>query len=136
MRLCSNTGCQLHLIHPFGFELDDKRLRRAGLDYTDWDSVKEYPDFASCIQNLSSQRIFACSTKGTRSYTDPRYSKNDVFLFGPETRGLPESILTSFDADHILRIPMLPQSRSLNLSNTAAIFTYEAWRQINFTGAN
>ncbi len=136
MRLCSNTGCQLHLVHPFGFELDDKRLRRAGLDYADWGSVKEHPDFASCKQSLSNQRIFACSTKGTRSYTDPHYRQNDVFLFGPETRGLPEHILASFDAEHILRIPMLAHSRSLNLSNTAAIFTYEAWRQNNFGGAN
>lgn len=136
MRLCANTGCHLHLIHPLGFELDDKRMRRAGLDYMDWRIVKEYPDYASCIQQLASKRIFACSTKGTTPYTRPQYSKNDAFIFGPETRGLPNKVLSDFDQGHILRVPMLPHSRSLNLSNTAAIFLYEAWRQQEFAGAN
>lgn len=135
MRLCANTGCQLHLIHPLGFELEDKRMRRAGLDYMDQRVVHEYPDYASCRQHFASERIFACSTKGATTYTQPQYRQNDVFMFGPETRGLPQQILDEFAEVQILRVPMLPQSRSLNLSNTAAIFIYEAWRQQGFSGA-
>lgn len=136
MRLCANTGCRLHLIHPLGFELDDKRMRRAGLDYMDRSVIHEYPDYASCRQRFASERVFACSTKGSTFYTQPQYTQHDAFLFGPETRGLPQQVLDEFDAEHILRIPMLPQSRSLNLSNTAAIFLYEAWRQQQFVGAD
>ena len=135
MRLCANTGCQLHLIHPLGFELDDKRMRRAGLDYMDQRVVHEYPDYASCRRQFASERIYACSTKGVTAYTQVQYRQNDIFMFGPETRGLPQQILDEFTEEHILRVPMLPQSRSLNLSNTAAIFIYEAWRQQQFTGA-
>ena len=135
MRLCANTGCQLHLIHPLGFRLDDKRMRRAGLDYTDWRVVHEYPDYASCRRQFASEQIYACSTKGSTPYTQPQYLQNDTFIFGPETRGLPENILDEFDERHILRIPMLPHSRSLNLSNSVAIFLYEAWRQQQFDGA-
>ena len=135
MRLCANTGCHLHLIHPLGFELDDKRMRRAGLDYIDRSVVHEYPDYASCVQQLANNRIFACSTKGSTAYTQPQYTQNDAFIFGPETRGLPMQILDDFDKERILRVPMLPHSRSLNLSNTAAIFLYEAWRQQHFAGA-
>ena len=135
MRLCANTGCQLHLIHPLGFELDDKRMRRAGLDYMDQRVVHEYPDYASCRQEFASNRVYACSTKGVTNYTQPQYQQDDVFIFGPETRGLPQQILEEFDREHILRVPMLPQSRSLNLSNTVAIFLYEAWRQQQFAGS-
>ena len=135
MRLCANTGCQLHLIHPLGFELDDKRMRRAGLDYMDQRVVHEYPDYASCRQQFASERLFACSTKGITAYTQVQFRQNDIFMFGPETRGLPKHILDEFTEEQILRVPMLPQSRSLNLSNTAAIFIYEAWRQQQFTGA-
>ncbi len=135
MRLCANSGCQLHLIHPLGFEIDDKRMRRAGLDYIDKRLVKEYPDYASCLKQLSARRLFACSTKGTAHYTDIQYQAGDVFIFGPETRGLPERILAEFMPQHILRVPMLENSRSINLSNTVAIFIYEAWRQNQFTGA-
>ncbi len=135
MRLCANSGCKLHLVHPLGFELDDKRMRRAGLDYLDKSVVQEYPDFASCMENFSKQRIFACSTKGTRQYSDVNFQSNDVFLFGPETRGLPDTVLADFAADEILRVPMLPDSRSINLANTVSIFVYEAWRQNQFTGS-
>lgn len=134
MRLCANTGCHLHLIHPLGFELDDKRMRRAGLDYTDWKMVSEHPDIATCLKNISYNRLFACSTKGTQCYTQIEYKPNDAFIFGPETRGLPTHILESFDEDCVLRLPMLPNSRSMNLSNACAIFLFEAWRQNDFTG--
>ena len=135
MRLCANTGCQLHLIHPLGFELDDKRMRRAGLDYIDKRIVTEYADYESCVKNLSSNRIFACSTKGTKHYTEINYKEGDAFVFGPETRGLPDDVLASYSSDHILRVPMLNNSRSINLSNTVGIFIYEAWRQNKFIGA-
>jgi len=135
MRLCANSGCQLHLIHPLGFEIDDKRMRRAGLDYIDKRLVTEYPDYATCLKNFSTNRIFACSTKGTTHYTELSYQAGDVFMFGPETRGLPDEVLTTFPAEHVLRVPMLENSRSINLSNTVAIFIYEAWRQNQFTGA-
>ncbi len=135
MRLCANSGCQLHLIHPLGFELNDKRMRRAGLDYIDKSLVQEYPDYASCLENLSSSRIFACSTKGRKNYSDINYQAGDSFIFGPETRGLPAEVLNTFDANNILRVPMLENSRSINLSNTVSIFVFEAWRQISFAGA-
>ena len=135
MRLCANTGCTLHLIHPLGFELDDKRVRRAGLDYMDWRCVQEHPNYSSCLRSISGKRIFACSTKGTTSYTKPTYHEYDAFLFGPETRGLPDQILAEFSEEYKLRVPMLKNSRSLNLSNSVAICLYEAWRQNNFAGA-
>ena len=135
MRLCANSGCQLHLIHPLGFEIDDKRMRRAGLDYIDKSTVKEYPDYKTCLDKLSDNRIFACSTKGSTHYTEINYQAGDVFIFGPETRGLPDHVLEQFSPEQILRVPMLENSRSMNLSNTAAIFIYEAWRQNQFVGA-
>ena len=135
MRLCANTGCKLHLIHPLGFELNDKRLRRAGLDYMDWHCVQEHPNYSSCLRSISGIRIFACSTKGTTSYTQPQFRENDAFMFGPETRGLPDHVLAEFNEEYKLRVPMLENSRSLNLSNSVAICLYEAWRQNNFNGA-
>ena len=132
IRLCANSGAQLHLIHPLGFEIDDKRLRRAGLDYHEWANViehKNYQDFESCVDG---KRIFACSTKGSRNYTEVDYRDGDTFLFGPETRGLPADIRDNLGTDNIIRIPMLPESRSLNLSNATAIILYEAWRQLDF----
>lgn len=134
MRLCANSGCKLHLIHPLGFELDDKRMRRAGLDYLDMSVVQEYPDYANCMEIFSGKRIFACSTKGTKPYSDINYQPDDVLMFGPETRGLPDFVLNEFSEDRILRVPMFPNSRSINLSNTVAIFIYEAWRQNKFGG--
>ncbi len=132
IRLCANTGIQLHLIHPLGFVLDDKRLRRAGLDYHEWANVQEYEDYPAFLLAHPQQRIFACSTKGQHSYTEAEYRTDDIFLFGPETRGLPAEILDSLPAAQMIRIPMLATSRSLNLSNAAAVILYEALRQQAF----
>jgi tRNA (cytidine/uridine-2'-O-)-methyltransferase len=132
MRLCANTGAFLHLIHPLGFVLDDKRMRRAGLDYQDQAEVQHYPDAEAFFAQHSQQRIFCCSTKATQSYADVAYQEGDILLFGPETRGLPSEIITQYPA---IRLPMLPTSRSLNLSNAVAIILYEAWRQLGFAGA-
>lgn len=133
IRLCANTGCHLHLIKPYGFVLDDKRLRRAGLDYDEWASVSQHLDYATCIMSLPSKNIWALTTKGSTCYTTHQYEKNDAFVFGPETRGLPDDILMHFSAEHKIRIPMLAHSRSLNLSNAAAVIVYEAWRQQGFS---
>lgn len=133
IRLCANTGSTLHLIKPLGFELNDKTLKRAGLDYHEYATISYYenwPHFLS--EQTQDARLFAFSTKGNHFYTDVHYQKNDFFLFGPETRGLPKDILDTFPAQYILRIPMQAQSRSLNLSNTVAIAVYEAWRQLGF----
>ncbi|MEJ2142329.1 MAG: tRNA (uridine(34)/cytosine(34)/5-carboxymethylaminomethyluridine(34)-2'-O)-methyltransferase TrmL [Gammaproteobacteria bacterium] len=135
IRLCANTGCQLHLIHPLGFELDDTRLRRAGLDYQEYTKVRQHEDFAHFITGVDPARIFALSTKGKKGFFDMQYQEGDSFLFGPETRGLPENIREQLGSNQVLRMPMLPDSRSLNLSNTAAIVVYEAWRQLGFKGA-
>ncbi len=135
IRLCANTGAQLHLIHPISFELDDKRLRRAGLDYHEWANVKEHQSINDFMDEFSSSRVFALSTHGTRSYTEVEYKAGDVFLFGSETRGLGADFLGSMPQENVLRMPMLENSRSLNLSNTAAIMLYEAWRQCGFIGS-
>lgn len=133
MRLCANTGATLHLIHPLGFVLDDKRMRRAGLDYQEFAMVQHYSDQAAFFAQHQSRRIFCCSTKAQQSYTNVMYQAEDILLFGPETRGLPADLLAQYPA---IRLPMLPTSRSLNLSNAAAIILYEAWRQLNFVGAS
>ena len=132
IRLCANTQVQLHLIHPLGFQLEDKKLRRAGLDYHDWATVQEYASFVEFMNTLQPQRIFACSTKGQTCYATPIYQAQDTFLFGPETRGLPPEILNQLPAQQIIRIPMRAGNRSLNLSNAVAITIYEAWRQLGF----
>ncbi len=134
LRLCANTGAQLHLIHPLGFSLNDKQLRRAGLDYRKGVHFFEYEHFDAFRQAFPEMRLYACSTKGNRCYSDPSFQPEDGFLLGPETRGLPHQILEAIPEAHILRIPMLPGSRSLNLSNSAAIFLYEACRQNHFQG--
>jgi len=134
IRLCANTGFQLHLIEPLGFNLDDKKLRRAGLDYHEWASIKIHKNFNEYKKNENPGRIFALTTKGKKGYHQINYRPGDVFLFGPETRGLPEPILKSLDNDHWLRVPMQPGSRSMNLSNTVALVIFEAWRQQNFEG--
>lgn len=133
IRLCANTGAALHLIKPLGFSLDDSKLKRAGLDYHEYANIAVHDNFASFMTKIKPNRIFACSTKGKTSYSEAKFSSGDAFLFGPETRGLPQSILNQFTIDYILRIPMLPHSRSLNLSNTVAVILYEAFRQIGFT---
>ena len=135
IRLCANTGAQLHLIRPLGFELDDKKLRRAGLDYHEWVSVKEHDSLGAFIETVKPSRLFALTTKGSQLVSDVSFMDQDAFLFGPETRGIPEDILGNMGADHCLYLPMKAESRSLNLSNTVAIVLYEAWRQLSFTGA-
>ena len=132
IRLCANIGCQLHFIHPLGFHLDDKKLRRAGLDYHEWTNVKEHQSYLAMLDSLKPQRIFACSTKGSTNYHTQSYQPGDTFIFGPETRGLPVSILEQYDSNHIIRIPMLESSRSINLANAVSIILYEAWRQNDF----
>lgn len=135
IRLCANTGASLHLIEPLGFEMDDKKLRRAGLDYHEWASVCIYRSLDDFIERCKPKRLFALSTKGRKAYSEARFEPGDAFLFGPESRGLPASILTSMAPDKFLYLPMQPDSRSLNLSNTVSIVLYEAWRQQAFDGA-
>lgn len=132
IRLCANTGSVLHLIEPLGFVLDDKNLKRAGLDYHSLTNIHIHPNFDSCLTHFTNKRIFALSAKGRNLYTNPTFSKDDAFLFGPETRGLPKEVLNTFQDEHILRLPQITADRSLNLSNTAAIMVYEAWRQLGF----
>jgi tRNA (cytidine/uridine-2'-O-)-methyltransferase len=134
IRVCANTGTHLHLIHPLGFELDDRRLRRAGLDYHEFADISQHDSWEECEQGFAGRRIFAISTRGTRNYADVQYQNGDAFVFGPETRGLPQALLDSLPAEQVLRIPMRPENRSLNLSNAAAILLYEAWRQQGFSG--
>ena len=134
IRLCANTGAQLHLIHPLGFFWTDARLRRAGLDYHEWARVQHHASFQAFCSALPCSRLLAISTRGRRLYTEVTYRTGDALLFGPETRGLPATILESLPSKQILRIPMVPASRSLNLSNAAAIVLYEAWRQLGFAG--
>ncbi|OBX35367.1 tRNA (cytidine(34)-2'-O)-methyltransferase [Halomonas elongata] len=135
IRLCANTGFRLHLIEPLGFELDDKRLRRAGLDYHEWARVRVHRDWDAFIEAVSPRRVFAVSTRGRTGYHEPAYGPGDALVFGPETRGLPRTMLDALPEAQRLRIPMLPESRSLNLSNACAILVYEAWRQLDFEGA-
>ena len=134
MRLCANTGCKLHLIHPLGFDLDEKKLRRAGMDYRDMTTVTEHENFEAFMSSLQDQSIYALTTKGTVRYTAAQFNSEDVLLFGPETRGLPDEVLNALAENQKLRLPMLADSRSLNLSNTVAIVTYEALRQQSFEG--
>ena len=135
IRLCANTGAQLHLVKPLGFTLEDKQLKRAGLDYHEFATLKVYENWAECKVALAGKRLFAITTKGSTCHSDVHFSDEDVFVFGPETRGLPEAIRNEFKAEHRVRLPMLAQSRSLNLSNSAAVLLYEAWRQVGFTGS-
>jgi tRNA (cytidine/uridine-2'-O-)-methyltransferase len=132
IRLCANTGSTLHLIEPLGFELDDKRLRRAGLDYHEYATLKTHPDLASCLASLDHTRLFAFTTKGSRPFHEASFEKGDAFIFGPESRGLPAEILDALPAEQRLRLPMREGCRSLNLSNTVAVAVYEAWRQNGF----
>jgi len=135
IRLCANTGAQLHLIRPLGFELDDKQLRRAGLDYHEYAEMKVHDNLGECLQTLPDARLFALTTKASRHYHEARFKAGDTLLFGPESRGLPADLLASLAPEQRLRLPMLPQNRSLNLSNSVAVAVYEAWRQLGFTGA-
>lgn len=134
IRLCANTGANLHLVKPLGFSLEDKQLKRAGLDYHEYASLQVHENWDACKQALTGRRMFALTTKGSTRHSEIAFKKGDVFVFGPETRGLPEEIRAEFSPEHRVRLPMLPNSRSLNLSNSAAILLYEAWRQIGFKG--
>lgn len=135
IRLCANTGCWLHLIEPLGFDLEEKKLRRAGLDYHDLARMTRHKDFASFQEAVAGKRVFPCTTKAEGYAADMKFQAGDVLLFGPETRGLPADVLNQFAKEQWLRIPMMPTSRSLNLSNAVSIITYEAWRQLGFEGA-
>jgi tRNA (cytidine/uridine-2'-O-)-methyltransferase len=135
IRLSANTGFSLHLIEPLGFQLDDKRLRRAGLDYDECQKISIYENWNDFLKKKSPERIFAISTKGSTYYTNIEFSIGDTLVFGPETRGLPEGFRKALPFNNILRIPMQPKSRSMNLSNSVATVVYEAWRQLNFKGS-
>lgn len=134
IRLCANTGFMLHLIEPLGFAMDDKKLRRAGLDYSEWAAVKVHASLQAFIDSTQPGTLYACTTKGSQRYTKARFKAGDALLFGPETRGLPTEIIDNLPTAQRLRLPMQAQSRSLNLSNSVAIFVYEAWRQLDFEG--
>jgi tRNA (cytidine/uridine-2'-O-)-methyltransferase len=135
IRLCANAGTQLHLIKPLGFELNDKKLRRAGLDYHEWVAVKEHSSMSSFFETVKPERIFALTTKAKQIVSEVAFQAQDAFLFGPEARGLPDKILADIGVNRCLYLPMRIESRSLNLSNTVAIVLYEAWRQLSFAGA-
>lgn len=134
IRLIANNGCCLHLIEPLGFDLEEKKLRRAGLDYGDLTKVFRHSNYAAFRAAVGEARIFACTTKGSRPHDQIAYQAGDVLLFGSETAGLPAEVLEAFPPEHRLRIPMQPSSRSMNLSNAVAVVSYEAWRQNGFTG--
>lgn len=134
IRLCANTGAQLHLIHPLGFAMDEKQLKRAGLDYHEFTQVIEHQNYSLFLAWAGTRKIFACSTKGQCFHHEVKFQPDDILLFGPETRGLPVEIRESLPKNQVIRIPMVANSRSLNLSNAAAIITYEALRQLSFKG--
>lgn len=133
IRLCANTGAKLHLIKPLGFKLEDKALRRAGLDYHEWADVQLWDSLDECLTNINPHNAYAMTTKGTRSFFDVQFSDNDALIFGPETRGLPAEFLNDRPHETLCRLPMTNNGRSLNLSNSVAIAIYEGWRQLNFT---
>lgn len=135
IRLCANTGCQLQLIAPLGFALDDKRLRRAGLDYGEWKDIQVHEGWQAFLSANQPQRLFAITTKGRAHFHETQFQQDDYLVFGPESRGLPASVLDELKQEQKLRIPMLPNSRSMNLSNAASVLVYEAWRQHQFDGA-
>jgi tRNA (cytidine/uridine-2'-O-)-methyltransferase len=135
LRLASNTGARLHLVRPLGFNLRDRQLVRAGLDYSDLEAVTIHDDWQHCSEHLSGRRMYAITTRGDRGYDAVRYEADDVFVFGSETRGLPPHVLESVPETHRIRVPMRSGSRSLNLSNAVAVVVYEAWRQLGFAGA-
>ena len=135
IRLCANTGSDLHLIHPLGFVLEDKKLRRAGLDYREWAAVREHVSLDAFRKDVNPARLWGVSTRGTTVYAAARFEAGDAFLFGPETRGLPDAVLGELGEAAVLRLPMASHSRSLNLSNTVAVLVYEAWRQQGFQGS-
>ncbi len=136
IRLCANTGCRLHLVEPLGYSLDDKQLKRAGLDYHDLIHMTVHRDWDSCSHTLAGKRMFALTTRAEKSAFDVRYAPDDVFVFGQETVGLPKELLEKFASEKQLKLPMRPGNRSLNLSNSVAVVVFEAWRQLGVAGAS
>jgi len=132
IRLCANTGAQLHLIHPLGFELDDKRLSRAGLDYAEWKAISQHPSLDEYLETFRPSRLLALSTRGSKRYTEISYQAGDALIFGPETRGLPQSLLNQLTGNQCLYLPMRNGQRSINLSNSVAIVLFHAWHQLGF----
>lgn len=135
IRLCANVGAALHLVRPLGFEIDEAKVRRAGLDYREMAQVFEHADLEDCLQRLAGSRVFALTTKARHSFFAVQFEPDDAFLLGPETRGLPPEILARYPDERRLRLPLRPGNRSLNLSNAAAVALYEAWRQQGFAGS-
>jgi tRNA (cytidine/uridine-2'-O-)-methyltransferase len=135
IRLCANTGFTLHLIEPLGFDWEEKKLRRAGLDYHEFAQINRHPNLQSYLDKHAPKRIFACTTKGQTFHSDVQYEAGDALLFGPETRGLPEDVIFALPPQCRVRIPMSPESRSMNLSNAVAVFVYESWRQLGYPNA-
>lgn len=135
IRLCANTGARLHLIEPLGFDLDDRNLKRAGLDYHEYARLQVHASLEAALAAVAPKRLFALSTRGAQRYDEVRFAPGDAFLFGPETRGLPQDVLDPIPAQQRLRLPMRPDNRSLNLSNAIAVMVFEAWRQQGFAGA-
>jgi tRNA (cytidine/uridine-2'-O-)-methyltransferase len=134
IRLCANTGATLHLVQPLGFTLDDARVKRAGLDYHELARVRQHTDLSACLAALGDARVFAVETDGGQRYDEPRYQPGDAFLFGRETTGLPRELIADWPAERLIRLPMVPGNRSLNLSNAVAVVVFEAWRQLGFPG--
>lgn len=135
IRLCANSGFALHLIEPLGFDWDDKRVRRAGLDYHEFANVERHADLETYLRVREPKRVLACTTKGRAFHSDIEYKQGDALIFGPETRGLPDDFIQSLPPEQRVRIPMLPDSRSMNLSNAVSVFVYESWRQFGYPGA-
>ena len=136
IRLCANTGTPLHLVEPLGFSMDDRQLRRAGLDYHEMANVTVHTDWAACVARLAGRRLLAFTTRGAMRLQEVAFRPDDVLVFGPETAGLPEAFLASFPGERRVRLPMVPGNRSLNLSNAVAVAVFEAWRQAGYPGAN
>lgn len=136
IRLSANMGAHLHLIHPFAFDLSEKRVRRAGLDYHELANVFEHENLQACLENVKPNRVFALTTKGSRPYNEPQFNDGDAFLFGPESRGLPADVLAAIAGEQRLRIPMKADARSMNLANAVSVMAYEAWRQLGFKPLN
>lgn len=136
IRLCANSGARLHLIAPLGFDLDDRQLRRAGLDYHEYASLQVHDSLEVALETIAPRRLFALSTRNSTRYDQVEYAAGDAFLFGPETRGLPDEVMAPVPADQRLRLPMRPGNRSLNLSNAVAVVVFEAWRQCDFAGGS
>jgi tRNA (cytidine/uridine-2'-O-)-methyltransferase len=134
IRLAANTGATLHLVEPLGFRLEDRELKRAGLDYHEYAGLVVHKDWLACCECLHGTRMFAFSTRATHRHTEPEYREGDALVFGPETRGLPQDLFESFPSERRLRLPLRPHNRSLNLSNAVAVAVYEAWRQQGFAG--